>query len=205
MLHAAVTILLFFKLFKYFKLARRMNILVLTLTTAGSMLLYAMGVFLIFLYAFVVMAFQIFGAELFEFNSMVRAQKSLLLMMLGQFNYDDMALVSPTWAPLFFTLFTVIMYFVMVNLFLAIVNHSFGYVRRNDLAGEGISMRTFVLEIIPGLEYLWPEPDDYADDEEEAETDTTPTLLSKDATVAETGWGDDDDDGPPGAAVHAAP
>ena len=50
-------------------------------------------------YSFLIMAFVIFGAELYQFHTAMITMRTLFLMLLGAFEYDEMAEIHPFMAP----------------------------------------------------------------------------------------------------------
>ena len=61
---------------------------------------------------------------------------TLFLILLGEFDFDEMAEVSWLWAILFFILYVIFMFFVVLNIFLAILNDAYTVVHTNDVWEE---------------------------------------------------------------------
>ena len=88
-------------------------------------------VFVLTLYAllyagFVVLAEQIFGTSLFEFSHPRFTFTELWSMSLGKMTRSqDLFDAAPLWAPLFLGSFIFVMFFLLANLFLAVLCNSF--------------------------------------------------------------------------------
>ena len=73
------------------------------------------------LLGFVVMAYVIFGTRLEHFRALNIAFMKLFVMMLGSINYYELEEASPTVAPIFFFSYMILFFFIILNMFLAIV------------------------------------------------------------------------------------
>ncbi|CAF1241318.1 unnamed protein product [Adineta ricciae] len=88
--------------------------------SVGFLLLF----FIIFM-SFVVFATFYYGDELYEFHTFTLAAYTLIRCTLGQFEYDRAYRVSPTWTPIFYMLYVCIVFFVLINLFIAVINETY--------------------------------------------------------------------------------
>jgi len=144
----------YFPLAKYTQLAFNLDALILlgaTLKTAKYLQLFqedhmiarvfsfaaADLVFVLILYAllyagFVVLAQQIFGTSLVEFRSPRFTFTELWSMSLGKMTRSqDLFDAAPLWAPLFLGSFIFVMFFLLANLFLAVMCNSFSIIRED--------------------------------------------------------------------------
>jgi len=117
---ATIILLIMFRLFKYLEVNYELNVMWLTLKESFDVLVYYLIIYWCFLLGFVTLTHNIFGPEVFDYSSGVRAIRTLLLALLGNFNYSEVAEVSDVWAPVMFIFFIIFMRFVLFNLLLAI-------------------------------------------------------------------------------------
>eukprot|EP00033_Pygsuia_biforma_P001086 GCRY01001237.1.p1 GENE.GCRY01001237.1~~GCRY01001237.1.p1 ORF type:complete len:759 (+),score=205.88 GCRY01001237.1:259-2535(+) len=121
-------LLSFIKFFKYVQFNGRMVLLWSTLGKAAGDLFTFLIFFLIVLLGFASMGYLLFGPELMDYRDISSALSTVLQMSLGDFVYDDLQSVNRVLAPIYTALFILLVFFVMVNIFLAIINHSYDIV-----------------------------------------------------------------------------
>ena len=133
---AFTILILVVKSLKYFSLQRDLRLLQETLAQAISDL----SVFLLmltFLFAgFVIMGLNIFGMQARGFKSIEDTLGTLFLILLGEFDFEEMQEVSPFWSLVFFLFFVVFMFFIVLNIFLAILNDAYTVVHQRDTFEE---------------------------------------------------------------------
>ena len=134
------------KLFKFFKLQRNLLILRQTISRALSDLGLFTVMMMIMILAFAIAGENIFGQEVEAFVSIDKAFVTLFLMLLGEFNFDDLQRVSAIMAIIYFYFYQIFLFLVMVNVFLAILNDAYIAVMEmhadDDLSGgEKLSFR----------------------------------------------------------------
>merc|ERR1719310_1822178 len=61
---------------------------------------------------------------------------TLFLILLGEFDYDEMRMVNPMWAFIFFIFFVIFMFFIVLNIFLAILNDAYTVVHTDVVWDE---------------------------------------------------------------------
>jgi len=133
----AVTILVIaIKAIKYFALQHDLALLKGTLAQAISDLSVFVVLLLVILLGFVMMATNIFGSQVSSYRNIFTSFGTLFLILLGEFDFDEMAEVSWLWATLFFILYVIFMFFVVLNIFLAILNDAYTVVHQNDMWEE---------------------------------------------------------------------
>jgi hypothetical protein len=81
----------------------------------------------------------LYGDHIFGFKTFLESMFTLLRVLLGDFEYDTQEFYQPQWAPYFFTLFTILVFFIFLNLLVAIILIHF----------------TRVAEALEGLRYTW--------------------------------------------------
>merc|ERR1712070_1188637 len=112
-------------MFKYFQLSAQMGMLWNVLAQAGTSIMYFLFMFLLVMIAFALMVMNLFGSVIYEYSSFDKSLVALFLMLLGDFDYETLRRVQPTFGPLFFVLYLVLVYFVLLNIFLAILNEAY--------------------------------------------------------------------------------
>ncbi|CAF1117995.1 unnamed protein product [Rotaria sp. Silwood1] len=80
--------------------------------------------FVIFM-SFVIFATFHYGDELYEFHTFALTSYTLIQCTLGQFEYDRAYRVSPTWTPIFYMVYVCVVFFVLLNLLVAVVNEAY--------------------------------------------------------------------------------
>lgn len=81
------------------------------------------------LMGFVLMAYIVFGADLEDFRNVGQSFIKLFTMLLGSIDYYELEPVAPEVAPIFFFGYLVLFYFIILNMFLAIVMATYGFIQ----------------------------------------------------------------------------
>ncbi len=102
------------------------SILFDTIRKSGSDLCYFLLMMVTMLLGFVIMAYFVFGTKLDPFRSIELALMKLFVMMLGSINYYELEEVSAEIAPIFFFTYMILFFFIILNMFLAIVMATHG-------------------------------------------------------------------------------
>jgi hypothetical protein len=116
-------LLMSIKLFRYVKLNARMNVIVVMFQSGRFILSGYVIIFIVMMLAFGLFAHNLFGRQLTEFSEILLSMRTLFFILFGKFNFERINEVDPVMGPIFFLLFEVIVYFVLLNMFLAIVNY----------------------------------------------------------------------------------
>jgi len=133
---AFTILILVVKSLKYFSLQKDLMLLQRTLGQAISDLSFFL-IMLTFLFAgFVIMGMNIFGMQAPGFKTFTDTLGTLFLILLGEFDFEEMREVSPTWSLIFFIFFVVFMFFIVLNIFLAILNDAYTVVHTNVVWDE---------------------------------------------------------------------
>ena len=113
------------KSIKFFALQPDLAMLKGTLAQAFKDLYVFVILLLTILAGFVVMALNIFGAQAESYKNFINSFGTLFLILLGEFDFDEMWAVDLQWAVIFFLLYVIFMFFVVLNIFLAILNDAY--------------------------------------------------------------------------------
>ena len=94
----ALTVLVFaFKSLKFFPLQKDLDMLAQTLFQAGGDLSVFVAMMIIILFGFSIMAINIFGTQSENFYLFVKAIGTLFLILLGEFDFEEMKAVDALW------------------------------------------------------------------------------------------------------------
>jgi len=124
------------KSLKFFALQKDLMLLQMTLGQAFKDLLVFVAMTIILFVGFVVMGLNIFGMQAPSYNTIINTLGTLFLILLGEFDYAEMNAVSRLWAIIFFIIFVLFMFFVVLNIFLAILNDAYTVVHTQNIWEE---------------------------------------------------------------------
>ena len=80
-----------------------------------------------------------------NFKTMLHSIETLLQMLVGKFNFSAMHAADPVMGPLIFFFYVVTVYYILINMFLTILNESFARVREDiDLQANDFEMVEFI-------------------------------------------------------------
>lgn len=133
-------------IFKYLDVNKRMSLLGRTLVKAAGDLLTFLVFFGIVFGGFAITSHLSFGSSLYQFRTLGRSFTTLFKMLLGDFDYEEMEeRGNRVLAPLFFILYIGLVFFVLVNVFLAIINDAYADVHDSIKASKtlGQSLRAY--------------------------------------------------------------
>lgn len=125
-----VTFLASLKLFKYTKIGRAPRVLVDTLRYAAPPMIVFLMMFLLIISGFVMFFHSVYGTRVHSFSTVMLSTRSLLTSMVqalsGEHEHFQHVLEVP-WNsnllyPLLFVVFVIVCHFVLLNMFLAIMN-----------------------------------------------------------------------------------
>jgi len=114
-----------FKTFKFLRLNLRLNMMWLTLGKASDFLAGFLMVFIVCLLGFVMLGTLVFGNNSRNYYSADASVSSIFRLILSDFDYKHLKQISPQVAPVFFYSYSIILFFVMLNMFIAIINDAF--------------------------------------------------------------------------------
>ena len=118
----------FLKFLKLLRFNRRMSMLVQTIKVSSAPLFSFFFIFLLFFMAYTQAAFLTFGPANEHYSSFVVAAETMLSMTLGGFDFIGLQDANRVIGPIFFVSYMVFIFFILVNVFVSIVNDSFAEV-----------------------------------------------------------------------------
>jgi len=123
------------KIFKYISFNKTMTQLSTTLSKCGKDLTGFAIMFFIFFLAFTQLGYLLFGSQVQDYSTMTQAFFSLFRTILGDFNFPELQQASSILGPMFFITYVFFVFFILLNMFLAIINDTYGEVKQ-DLAEQ---------------------------------------------------------------------
>ncbi|CAF0909050.1 unnamed protein product [Didymodactylos carnosus] len=121
------------KLLCLLQVNHRISILSRTLEMAAKDLILFGSMFSVIFVAFLCLFFLLFSTALFECSSTLRTAQMLFEMMLLKFDVSDLVNVHPTIGPLVFSLYIVFVVFIIINMFISIINDKFKVVKHDPI------------------------------------------------------------------------
>jgi len=119
----------FLKVFKYLRPIHKLALFTETLRLSSGDMAYMCVIIGIVLLAFGSAFNLAFGPDVFGFTSLGRTILTLFRAMLGDFNLDTLVASNYILGPFLFTLFIFLVFFVILSMFLSIVDESYDAVR----------------------------------------------------------------------------
>jgi len=135
--------LCFLRLFRYCELQRNLLILRESIQRGLSDLSVFSIMLLFVIFAFAVAGNNIFGQEYKDFITEFESFKTLFLMVLGEFDFDELTRIHSLAAAIYFTIYQIVVFFIMVNIFLAILNDAYIAVTEIFAAEEVYERETY--------------------------------------------------------------
>uniref|UniRef100_A0A8C5MRL7 Polycystin-2 n=1 Tax=Leptobrachium leishanense TaxID=445787 RepID=A0A8C5MRL7_9ANUR len=133
---AAVTVFFaWIKVFKFVDFNRTMIQLSSTMSRCAKDILgFSIMFFIVFL-AYAQFAFLVFGTQVDDFSTFQDCILSQFRIILGDFEFDDIEEANRILGPLYFTTFVFFTFFILLNMFLAIINDTYAEVK-TDMAQQ---------------------------------------------------------------------
>ncbi|KAN0033248.1 hypothetical protein ACTA71_002672 [Dictyostelium dimigraforme] len=124
---SAINILLMsFKTFRFLVVHRRLYILWIAISQSRIQLITFTIMFCIMLLGFLFSGWLTFGTDIPSFNGFVTSLGTLLQFIIGNPpDYEAMSYTNRALGPIYFLLFTIFMFFILVNMFVAIISDSY--------------------------------------------------------------------------------
>merc|ERR1719220_2937576 len=117
------------KVFKYLSFNKTMTQLSGTLSKCSKELSGFTLMFLIIFFAFAQLGFLLFGTQVEDFNHFVNACYTLFRTILGDFNFVVIEQADTLFGPIYFLSYIFFVFFVLLNMFLAIINDTYSEVK----------------------------------------------------------------------------
>ncbi|XP_054583534.1 polycystin-2 isoform X2 [Eptesicus fuscus] len=126
-------------LFKFINFNRTMSQLSTTMSRCAKDLFgFAIMFFIIFL-AYAQLAYLVFGTQVDDFSTFQECIFTQFRIILGDINFAEIEEANRVLGPLYFTTFVFFMFFILLNMFLAIINDTYSEVK-SDLAQQKAEM-----------------------------------------------------------------
>nr|CAI5864218.1 unnamed protein product [Callosobruchus analis] len=134
-LYAMLLFFVFMKAFKYLNFNRVMGQLSNTLKQCAKDMMYFTLMFVIVFSAYSELGYMLFGHVVEDFSNIGLAMFTLLRATLGDFQYDEIEKADKVLAPIYFLSFIYLVFFVLLNMFLAIISDTYTNVRTEIATG----------------------------------------------------------------------
>ncbi|XP_029950684.1 polycystin-2 isoform X2 [Salarias fasciatus] len=126
---AAIVFFSWVKLFKFINFNKTMNQLSSTMSRCAKDLVgFAIMFFIIFL-AYAQLAYLVFGTQVNDFSTFQASIFTQFRIILGDFNFSEIEEANPVLGPIYFTTFVFFIFFILMNMFLAIINDTYSEVK----------------------------------------------------------------------------
>ncbi|CDS43464.1 polycystic kidney disease protein 2 [Echinococcus multilocularis] len=132
----AVGILVFLvwiKIFKYVSFNKTMNQLNLTLANCAKDIAGFGVMFFIVFFAFAQLGYLAFGTQVADFSTFATSLMTLFRIILGDFDFQALHDAQSFFGPLYFLVYIFFVFFVLINMFIAIINDTYLEVKSNLL------------------------------------------------------------------------
>ncbi|XP_061626834.1 polycystin-2 [Phyllopteryx taeniolatus] len=127
-----VAVIVFFswvKLFKFINFNKTMSQLTGTMSRCAKDLVgFAIMFFIIFL-AYAQLAYLLFGNQVNDFSTFQASIFTQFRIILGDFEFSELEEANPVLGPVYFTTFVFFIFFILMNMFLAIINDTYSEVK----------------------------------------------------------------------------
>ncbi|XP_038060410.1 polycystic kidney disease 2-like 1 protein isoform X3 [Patiria miniata] len=132
---AVAVFLAWIKVFKYISFNKTMNQLSSTLSKCAKDVGGFTIMFLIIFLAYAQFGYLVFGTQIKDFSSVGDCIFTLLRIVLGDFNFHELQEANRVLGPIFFMTYVFVVFFVLLNMFLAIINDTYSEVKA-DIANQ---------------------------------------------------------------------
>ncbi|XP_006534878.1 polycystin-2 isoform X1 [Mus musculus] len=126
-------------LFKFINFNRTMSQLSTTMSRCAKDLFGFTIMFSIIFLAYAQLAYLVFGTQVDDFSTFQECIFTQFRIILGDINFAEIEEANRVLGPLYFTTFVFFMFFILLNMFLAIINDSYSEVK-SDLAQQKAEM-----------------------------------------------------------------
>ncbi|XP_023215314.1 polycystin-2-like [Centruroides sculpturatus] len=126
---ACTAFLAWIKVFKYISFNKTMTQLSSTLSRCSKDVAGFGIMFFIVFFAFAQLGYLLFGTQVFDYSTFVKAVFTLLRLILGDFNFYDLEAANRILGPIYFLSYVFFVFFVLMNMFLAIINDTYAEVK----------------------------------------------------------------------------
>ncbi|KAF5406231.1 Polycystin 2 like 1 transient receptor potential cation channel [Paragonimus heterotremus] len=122
----AVTVFLsWVKLFKYISFNKTMTQLSSTLGNCAKDLAGFAVMFFIVFFSFAELGYLAFGTQVNDFRKFMTSVYTLFRIILGDFDFNSLERANSTLGPIYFIVYVFFVFFVLINMFIAIINETY--------------------------------------------------------------------------------
>ncbi|KAK1161107.1 polycystin-2-like [Acipenser oxyrinchus oxyrinchus] len=117
------------KVFKYISFNRTMSTLSSTLSHCAKDIIGFAVMFFIVFFAYAQLGYLLFGCQVDSFSSFKNCVFTQFLVILGEINFNELEQANRILGPIYFTTFVFFVFFVLLNMFLAIINDTYAEIK----------------------------------------------------------------------------
>ncbi|KAM4590858.1 polycystin-2-like protein 1 isoform 2-T2 [Odontesthes bonariensis] len=117
------------KIFKYISFNKTMSQLSTTLGRCAKDIFGFAIMFFIVFFAYAQLGYLLFGTEVESFSTFVKCIFTQFRIILGDFDYDTIDRANRVLGPIYFVTYVFFVFFVLLNMFLAIINDTYSEVK----------------------------------------------------------------------------
>ncbi|NXS62310.1 PK2L2 protein, partial [Brachypteracias leptosomus] len=117
------------KVFKYIGVNRIMTQLSSTLSRCTKEIIGFAFMFFIIFFAFAQLGYLVFSSQVEEFSTFQNCIFTQFRIVLGDFNFEAIEAANRILGPIYFITFVILVFFILLNMFLAIINDTYSAVR----------------------------------------------------------------------------
>uniref|UniRef100_A0A8C2WHB1 Polycystic kidney disease 2 n=1 Tax=Cyclopterus lumpus TaxID=8103 RepID=A0A8C2WHB1_CYCLU len=126
---AVIVFFSWIKLFKFINFNKTMSQLSGTMSRCAKDLVgFAIMFFIIFL-AYAQLAYLVFGTQVNDFSTFQASIFTQFRIILGDFEFSEIEEANPVLGPIYYTTFVFFIFFILMNMFLAIINDTYSEVK----------------------------------------------------------------------------
>ena len=120
------------KCLKIFRFSKKISYLGSTLNNCAKELLGFCLMFFIVWISFAFLFNLYYEGKLLEFSTIIRSMTTCFDILLGKFHVDSLLVADSTFGPIFYFIFNVYVIFILITIFVSIINESFKVVREDS-------------------------------------------------------------------------
>uniref|UniRef100_UPI00398F2334 polycystin-2-like protein 1 n=1 Tax=Pristiophorus japonicus TaxID=55135 RepID=UPI00398F2334 len=117
------------KIFKYISFNKTMTQLSSTLARCAKDILGFAIMFFIVFFAYAQLGYLLFGTQVANFSTFLKCIFTQFRIILGDFNFDEIDNANRILGPIYFATYVFFVFFVLLNMFLAIINDTYSEVK----------------------------------------------------------------------------
>eukprot|EP01029_Cantina_marsupialis_P000404 TRINITY_DN10319_c0_g2_i1.p1 TRINITY_DN10319_c0_g2~~TRINITY_DN10319_c0_g2_i1.p1 ORF type:complete len:1161 (+),score=355.17 TRINITY_DN10319_c0_g2_i1:100-3582(+) len=126
--------LMWFKVFKYAQVSKRMSFLLRMLGHASADIFFFCAMFIIIFVGFAQAGYLAFSVDVADFRTIWMSLLTLFRSIMGDLDYVSLRDANAIFGPFFYIFFYVIVLLILLNVFLAILNDAYAEVRSQDMS-----------------------------------------------------------------------